>query len=1368
MAGSTHGKDPQAKIEALDPCAVELLGVLALEHTPLSRTDWHARAQARGVRGPRGDMLTPSRFNTLADQLRGRGYVLTDYLGREAVLGPVALPTLTVLHARGRLEALTESERERLERRIRTGRSWYSSVELATDLRIATALLDTTTLQLAAKHAVSMIYRSDVGRWLLDTLGASPPAAVLRLFPPEALEIYLGELITSARTQLTAMPEPMLELAFELDSKPLRLELGRLLILRGQATRALELRGLPTHGAEGLSLLAAFWAGDHAEAARIGDEAVAAMKARKRKFLPSLEGICHVLASLASSGHDPLELEAIEARIQTSTKYHPDHDEDAHATLAAIHRSLLGARQDPRARSHHAMGRGSAWTSAWLAGLHDVWLGVRPKSPPDALDRAVTSLRELSSRAAAHGLDPVARELDAILAALLDRDDGEDRVVGPPPLARVFRAAAAWETALTGLDAIVAATVKQPLASEPQQRLHWVLEIHGGRGELSPRVRSSERPRKGKSVTLARLLSGDLDYLDDHDQRVLAAAEPLSMRDRHGRKQRVSGSMVLGPRALVATIGHPRVLDEHNTPLQVTRGQPRIRTQRTAKGIRVLLEPEELERLDVYCVRQGDRVEVFERTPELARAAEILGAGLDVPEQGVERLGRTLARLCVAASIEVEGDLRPAAEQVVADPRPTLLLNWDGETLSARACVAPLGLAGPHLPPGVGNPVITAELRERGELRLVRGERELADERRRFDEFERACPTLLSYSGGSLEWRVPALADALEAMLELGRLGDAIVIAWPQGRTLRPPTERDLVHLQLAVSGQRDWLGVDVQLQLDEGEVLSFRQLLDARAGTRFIKLDGDRFVALSEQLRRRLDALGQLADRKRDRLRASPAMLPVLDELTADLRGASFDAKALAQLQRIRELATAKPRKPRGFAAELRDYQADGYAWMWRLAEAGIGACLADDMGLGKTVQALVLLCQRANKGPALVVCPTSVVINWTNEAARFAPNLRVTILADSGDRAAALAQLGRRDVLVCSYGVLASEAEALAGVEFATAIFDEAHALKNEQTNRARAARAIKADFRLGLTGTPVENRVDELWSLFAVLIPGLLGSKADFDERFAKPIARGDRDRTAALRNLLRHFILRRTKNQVLDELPARTEITLRVQPSAEERAYYEALRRRAVEAVAKGDPRKKRFRILAEITRLRQAAVDPRLLDLSAAPSGAKLDALVEQLLALRDEGHRALVFTQFLGSMALLRERFEAAKIEYLELDGSTPAAERARRVDAFQAGEADVFMLSLRAGGVGMNLTGADYVLHVDPWWNPAVEDQATDRAHRIGQTRPVTVYRLITAGSIEEKIVALHQSKRELADDVLAGLEGTSALDLDQLMSLL
>jgi superfamily II DNA or RNA helicase len=722
----------------------------------------------------------------------------------------------------------------------------------------------------------------------------------------------------------------------------------------------------------------------------------------------------------------------------------------------------------------------------------------------------------------------------------------------------------------------------------------------------------------------------------------------------------------------------------------------------------------------------------------------------------------------VAVGVEFGGDLQPEAAQVVADPRPVLRMSWERETLQIEARVAPLGLDAIWLRPGVGNPALTAERIEDGVARLVACERDLADEARRLAQIERECPTLACFGGGAGRWSLPRLQDALEALLELGRLGDEVVFAWPAGKPLHPPIERELGDLSVNVRTAGAWLELDVAVLVDEGKVLRLRELIDAREG-RFVALGEGRFLALSAALQRRLDALARLdvGTGAAQRLEVSPAMLPVLAELTEELAGASFDTQTRRSLARLRELSQGRPPLLRGFEARLRNYQEEGYAWMWRLAEAGLGACLADDMGHGKTVQTLALLCQRARRGPALVVCPISVVHNWVAEAKRFAPSLRVAVLANADDRSALLGAAARRDVIVCSYGLLVSEQQALAEVAFATAVFDEAHALKNAKTARAKAARAIQAEFRLGLTGTPVENRVTELWSLFRVLVPGLLGTRARFDERFAKPIARGEREAAASLRAVLRHFILRRTKAGVLDELPPRTEVTLLIPAPPDARDYYEALRRRALAAVEDGDARSKRVRVLAELTRLRQAAVDPRLLD-DQAPAGAKIDALVEQVAALREQGHRALVFTQFLTSMALLRAGFEAAGVETLELDGSTSAAERARRVEAFQAGEADVFVLSLRAGGVGMNLTGADYVFHLDPWWNPAVEDQATDRAHRIGQTRPVTVYRLIGEGTVEAKILELHASKRNLAGDILAGLEGSEGLDLDELMSLL
>jgi SNF2 family DNA or RNA helicase len=308
------------------------------------------------------------------------------------------------------------------------------------------------------------------------------------------------------------------------------------------------------------------------------------------------------------------------------------------------------------------------------------------------------------------------------------------------------------------------------------------------------------------------------------------------------------------------------------------------------------------------------------------------------------------------------------------------------------------------------------------------------------------------------------------------------------------------------------------------------------------------------------------------------------------------------------------------------------------------------------------------------------------------------------------------------------------------------------------------------LALTGTPVENHLGALWSLLRVVLPGLLGSQREFNTRFVEPIRTGNRGRLAALRERLRPFLLRRTKADVLRELPARSETTLLVAPTVKERAYYEALRRRAekrLEAQREEPGGCTRVDVLAEIMRLRQAAVDPRLLGDDHAPQGAKLGLLAERVLALHAEGHQALIFTQFLDSLARIDARLRDEGLRVLTLDGSLSARARTQRVAAFQAGEADAFVMSLHAGGTGVTLTAADYVFHVDPWWNPAVEEQATGRAHRMGQRRPVHVYRLITEGTIEEKILALHRNKRRLTRDVLDGLEDASQLDLETLRGL-
>jgi SNF2 family DNA or RNA helicase len=465
-------------------------------------------------------------------------------------------------------------------------------------------------------------------------------------------------------------------------------------------------------------------------------------------------------------------------------------------------------------------------------------------------------------------------------------------------------------------------------------------------------------------------------------------------------------------------------------------------------------------------------------------------------------------------------------------------------------------------------------------------------------------------------------------------------------------------------------------------------------------------------------------------------------------------------------------PELPGGLQAELRSYQTEGFAWMARLAHANLGACLADDMGLGKTVQTLALLLHRAAIGPALVIAPTSVCSNWVDEAQRFAPGLRVRLYGE-GERASMLKDAAAGDLIIASYALAQIDVEAFAKIEWASLVLDEAQALKNAATKRAQSVASLQAKFRLALTGTPVENRLADLWSIMNLLNPGLLGSSGQFTERFATPIER-DRDMPAQarLRRLVAPFLLRRTKAQVLSDLPPRTEIIHRIEPGPEERTFLEASRRAALERVANlsadTSSGQASFHVLAELTRLRRAACDPRLVAPELGLIGAKAQEFEQLALELVAGRHKALVFSQFTDFLKLLAERLDSAGLRYQYLDGSTPAAERGKRVAAFQRGEGDLFLISLKAGGFGLNLTAADYVLIVDPWWNPAAEDQALGRAHRIGQLRPVTVYRLVTAGSIEERIVGLHQNKRQLADGILEGQDGAAPIGAAELKELL
>ncbi|WP_277814173.1 DEAD/DEAH box helicase [Myxococcus xanthus] len=579
--------------------------------------------------------------------------------------------------------------------------------------------------------------------------------------------------------------------------------------------------------------------------------------------------------------------------------------------------------------------------------------------------------------------------------------------------------------------------------------------------------------------------------------------------------------------------------------------------------------------------------------------------------------------------------------------------------------------------------------------------------------------------------------------------------------------------LKVILERKRDWFGVLGGLSV-EGERVELARLLDAaRRKERFVQVDSTSYVEIEGALREHLERLADHAHATRHGLEVGPSAVETLTALQD--AGAEVEADKTWQslVERIFAAKELKPRVPTGLKTALRDYQLEGFRWLTRLASWGAGGVLADDMGLGKTVQALTVLLDRSKLGPALVLAPTSVAFNWMDEAKRFAPSLRMTLFSDAADRGRTLEQLGPKDVLVLSYGLLTRDIERLSKLRFSTIIFDEAQTLKNATTHRFRAARALQGDFKFALSGTPLENHLGELWSLFAVVFSGLLGSWEAFRSRFAAPIERGvDPTAAPALARVLQPFLLRRTKAQVEAQLPPRTDIRVPIVLSSEEWALYEDARLAALSDLETRKPKMKeqerRIEILAALTRLRLLASHPRLYDAGSKLESAKLERFMELVRELRAEGHRALVFSQFTSHLALVREVLDAEGIDYEYLDGQTPAGARAERVRAFQEGDVPLFLISLKAGGFGLNLTAATTVIHLDPWWNPAVEDQASDRAHRIGQERPVTVYRLVTRGTIEEQMLSLHEHKRALVAGVLEGKDAAGRLSTQELLGLL
>lgn len=948
-----------------------------------------------------------------------------------------------------------------------------------------------------------------------------------------------------------------------------------------------------------------------------------------------------------------------------------------------------------------------------------------------------------------------------------------------------------WERSLSALEALAGTNdaVAKSDSSVAAERLIWsiVLLENGTDFELQPIVQKTSKKGgwlKGRPVALKRLHadwdSDDFAYLKDVDREICRLIEERI--DYGGWRRYRDVSYILPLKAVQKLVGHPLIFlgSDRTTPVELVRQEPRLIVQKDQSGKRLTLRFDHQPPKDAefQIVKDGPhRLTLLMFSDRQRQLQEIIGSQLEIPEAALDRVLGVVQPLASLMPVHSEVGGVDAAETVDADSRPHIHLLPFQDGVRAELHVRPFGEAGPFARPGDGGETVFADIGGK----QTAAKRNFNDEMKRRDAVVATCPALreqdeIEGAETSHDYYFPTVAEALELATQLHPLAqkEDVVLHWPQGRSFEVAGQAAESQMQVRIKKDRDWFAASGKLVVDKELSLDMMRLIELveSSSSRFVQLDDGRFLALTEQLRRRVEEFGAFGDRLKNKLRFPAVRSGAIEEISNQLKVTS-DKHWKESLSRIREADEVCPDVPSTLHTELRDYQIEGFHWLSRLAHWGAGACLADDMGLGKTIQALAVLLERSKGGPALVVAPTSVTFNWVDEARRFAPTLNVHLFG-SGDRAAALKEIGPRDVVITSYGLLHNEAKRFEKIDWHTAVLDEAQAIKNGATRRSQAAMALTADFRIIMTGTPVENHLGELWNLFRFINPGLLGSEKQFQLKFSGPIERNkDKGAKHRLKKLVQPFILRRSKSKVLEELPSRTEITLSVELTKEEAAFYDAVRKRAVDKLtdlsSSGEQQQPaHLEILAEIMRLRRACCHPKLVLPESGLSSSKLKLFGETIDELLAGKHKVLVFSQFVDHLSILREELERRGVSYQYLDGSTPVKKRQQRVNAFQSGEGDVFLISLKAGGTGLNLTAADYVIHMDPWWNPAVEDQAADRAHRIGQQRPVTIYRLITRGTIEEQILELHQSKRDLADSLLEGTDGSSRLSAEELLAML
>ncbi|MBW4418907.1 MAG: DEAD/DEAH box helicase [Myxacorys californica WJT36-NPBG1] len=1372
----------------------QMLHLFSVIYEPVNRTAFLECFNRTGTVDEQGKLLGASTLRTRIERL-----LKANLLIQEPGQGPQCHPLIVEIVTRDAIAAGTfETLVELVQRSFPVRASWKggprsfsSEGQFVREVRIGIYRGDVAYIEKQVEDYQKYSYRSDrisMDEIFQEVCNNPFDAEWVRTLPQQLYESGLASILAVSALYCVEADEPFALLQRECTtdggqgSDFFRLLLTEQFLLRNRLSDAQQmLEQIPDDYSETASVFLgwlSFLQGDNEGAIAHYTFALKSLRKATRKrqtFFNSIGGLFFVLALLKEGSPERLR------------------EAEGYAHLISRHQHWLGATYD-RLHSVLRLQQGDLSQKEFLnpsvpfhtdehsletlfSALCVYWMdaAIAKKRLPNVLE-------PLYQAARTSGYHWIALETAELLSRLKPRSIDQTEIAAwrqtnETPLVDLVRSQEPWELCLNALTSLH----KEPSASNHgaagNQRLVWFITFYPSGCLIQPREQKQNANGtwgKGRPIALKRLSvkPSDFEYLTPQDLRVCAQIESYYSAGYYGKTD-----YKFGDRAIVELIGHPLVFWEETPTIRVdiVKGEPELLV-RKGKQDRLILEfspPIKGDR-DILLIKETPtRIKVIEIEPEHRRIADIIGKQnrLEVPTAAKERV---LAAInAVSGIVTVQSDIGGGvanAEEVPADSQPHIHLLPAGQGLKVAVLSRPFAVGGSYYQPGAGGAMVVAEI----DGKRLQTTRNLKEEKERAEAAIAACPILRDQPEEDGEWLIEEPEECLELLVDLQEIADTVEIEWPEGEKLRVAHQAGLGDFHLAIQRQNDWFSASGELKLNHDLVLNMQQLMELlnQSNSRFVPLGDGQFLALTQSFRKRLDELRTYAEKHGKGMRFHPLASMALEEFVDEVGDLKADKHWKEHVKRLKEMETLQPKVPSTLQTELRDYQVDGFNWLSRLAHWGVGACLADDMGLGKTLQALALILTRAPNGATLILAPTSVCLNWISEAQRFAPTLNILQLG-SGNRQALLDQLQPFDMVICSYGLLQQDdvAEMLAKVQWQTIVLDEAQAIKNSATKRSQAAMNLQGNFKLITTGTPIENHLGELWNLFRFINPGLLGSMERFNERFAIPIERyQDKQASAQLRKLIQPFLLRRTKTQVLAELPSRTEIPLYVDLSQEERAMYEALRRDAIAKLSNSDATAgaKHLQVLAEIMKLRRLCCNPSLVMPGVPLNSSKLALFGGVLDELLENHHKTLVFSQFVDHLHIIRDYLDERGIAYQYLDGSTPAKDRKKRVDAFQAGDGDVFLISLKAGGTGLNLTAADYVIHMDPWWNPAVEDQASDRAHRIGQQRPVTIYRLITKDTIEEKIVELHQHKRDLADSLLEGTEASGKISTDELLKLI